>query len=175
MLNKINLEKVLFLDIETVPQAYEFAELDETTIELFNQKTRFQQMDGKSPEEIYAERGGILSEFGKIVCISVGFVRETATGKEIRLKSFYHDDEETLLKQFARLLNDHYNTPYHLLCGHNAKEFDFPYIARRMLIHGLKLPLALDIAGKKPWEVNHLDTLELWKFGDYKQDRKSVV
>jgi len=168
MLNKINLEKVLFLDIETVPQAYEFAELDETTIELFNQKTRFQQMDGKSPEEIYAERGGILSEFGKIVCISVGFVRETATGKEIRLKSFYHDDEETLLKQFARLLNDHYNTPYHLLCGHNAKEFDFPYIARRMLINGIQLPDILNIAGKKPWEISHLDTMELWKFGDYK-------
>lgn len=168
MLNKINLEKVLFLDIETVPQAYEFTELDETTIELFNQKTRFQQMDGKSPEEIYAERGGILSEFGKIVCISVGFVRETATGKEIRLKSFYHDDEETLLKQFARLLNDHYNTPYHLLCGHNAKEFDFPYIARRMLINGIQLPDILNIAGKKPWEISHLDTMELWKFGDYK-------
>lgn len=168
MLNKINLEKVLFLDIETVPQAYEFAELDETTIELFNQKTRFQQMDGKSPEEIYAERGGILSEFGKIVCISVGFVREKATGKEIRLKSFYHDDEETLLKQFARLLNDHYNTPYHLLCGHNAKEFDFPYIARRMLINGIQLPDILNIAGKKPWEISHLDTMELWKFGDYK-------
>lgn len=168
MLNKINLEKVLFLDIETVPQSYEFAELDETTIELFNQKTRFQQMDGKSPEEIYAERGGILSEFGKIVCISVGFVRETATGKEIRLKSFYHDDEETLLKQFARLLNDHYNTPYHLLCGHNAKEFDFPYIARRMLINGIQLPDILNIAGKKPWEISHLDTMELWKFGDYK-------
>lgn len=168
MLNKINLEKVLFLDIETVPQVYEFAELDETTIELFNQKTRFQQMDGKSPEEIYAERGGILSEFGKIVCISVGFVRETATGKEIRLKSFYHDDEETLLKQFARLLNDHYNTPYHLLCGHNAKEFDFPYIARRMLINGIQLPDILNIAGKKPWEISHLDTMELWKFGDYK-------
>ncbi|PKR81170.1 3'-5' exonuclease [Brumimicrobium salinarum] len=168
MLEKIDLKKILFLDIETVPQTYDFNDLDETTAELFNQKTRFQQKDGTSVDEIYEQRAGILAEFGKIVCISVGFVNETNTGKEIRMKSFYHDDEETLLKQFAGLLNDNYNSPYHLLCGHNGKEFDFPYIARRMLIHGLKLPYALDIAGKKPWEVNHLDTLELWKFGDYK-------
>jgi len=168
MLEKIQLEKILFLDIETVPQIYNFEDLDDTTAELFSHKTRFQQKDGKEVSEIYSERAGILAEFGKIVCISCGFVRSTATGKEIRMKSFYHDDEETLLKQFSNLLNEHYNSPYHLLCGHNGKEFDFPYIARRMLIHGLKLPHALDIAGKKPWEVNHLDTLELWKFGDYK-------
>lgn len=168
MLEKINLEKVLFLDIETVPQVYNFNELDETTASLFNQKVRFHVSEEKTVEELYNERGGILAEFGKIVCISVGFVRQTATGKEIRLKSFYHDDEETLLKQFAALLNDHYNTPYHLLCGHNGKEFDFPYMARRMLINGLKLPNLLNIAGKKPWEIAHLDTLELWKFGDYK-------
>jgi DNA polymerase elongation subunit (family B) len=84
------------------------------------------------------------------------------------MRSYYHDDEETLLKQFKGLLEEHYNTPYHILCGHNAKEFDFPYICRRMLIHGIKLPAILDIAGKKPWEISHLDTLELWKFGDYK-------
>ncbi|MDX1651513.1 MAG: 3'-5' exonuclease [Brumimicrobium sp.] len=168
MLEKIQLDKVLFLDIETVPQIYNYADLDETTAGLFNHKTRFQQKDGKSVNEVYNETAGILAEFGKIVCISCGFVRNTTTGKEIRLKSFYHDDEETLLKQFAKLLESHFSSPYHLLCGHNAKEFDFPYIARRMLIHGLKLPPPLDIAGKKPWEVNHLDTLELWKFGDYK-------
>lgn len=168
MLDKVNLQKILFLDIETVPQSYDFKDLDETTAELFNLKTRFQQKEGKTVEEIYEERGGILSEFGKIVCISVGFVHHTTTGKEMRLKSFYHDDEETLLKDFARLLNDNYNSPYHILCGHNAKEFDFPYIARRMLINGVKLPNALDIAGKKPWEIAHIDTMELWKFGDYK-------
>lgn len=172
MLDKINLEKILFLDIETVPQTYDYKDLDEKTAELFNQKTRFQQKDGKTVDEIYGERGGILAEFGKIVCISVGFINKPKSGvvvnKKIRLKSFYHDDEETLLKNFADLLNDYYSDPYSLLCGHNGKEFDFPYIARRMLIHGIKLPLPLDIAGKKPWEINHLDTLELWKFGDYK-------
>jgi DNA polymerase elongation subunit (family B) len=122
----------------------------------------------KNIEMIYNEKGGILAEFGKIICISVGMVRDASTGKTIRLKSFAHDDEETLLKQFKQLLEDHYNTPYHVICGHNSKEFDIPYICRRMLINGIPLPGILDIAGKKPWEVNHLDTLELWKFGDYK-------
>jgi DNA polymerase elongation subunit (family B) len=168
MLDKVQLEKILFLDIETVPQVYQFEDLDETSAKLFDHKTRFQQKDGKTVDEVFNERGGILAEFGKIVCISCGFVNTTHTGKEIRMKSFYHDDEKTLLKQFAAMLDGHFNSPYHLLCGHNGKEFDFPYIARRMLINGLKLPLALDIAGKKPWEIQHLDTLELWKFGDYK-------
>lgn len=168
MLQKINLDKVLFLDIETVPQTYQWEEVDPTTAALFEHKTRFQQKDGKAVEEIYQERAGILAEFGKIVCISCGFVRETRTGREIRLTSFAHDDEETLLKKFAALVNEHFNTPAHVLCGHNAKEFDFPYIARRMLINGITLPETLNLAGKKPWEVNHLDTLELWKFGDYK-------
>ena len=168
MLKNLQLEKVLFLDIETVPQAYNWEDVDETTQQLFEHKVRFQLKDGKTVEEVYNERGGILAEFGKIVCISCGFVRETRTGKEIRMKSFYHDDEETLLRQFAEMLNEHYSGPYHLLCGHNAKEFDFPYIARRMLVLGIPLPAPLDIAGKKPWEVHHLDTLELWKFGDYK-------
>ncbi len=168
MLEKLQFNHVLFLDIETVPQVYRYEDLESETAKLFSQKTRFQQKDGKEVEDIYDERGGVLAEFGKIVCISCGFVRNTSTGKEIRLKSFYHDDESTLLKQFATLLEDHYNGSFDVLCGHNGKEFDFPYIARRMLINGIKLPNALDIAGKKPWEVNHLDTLELWKFGDYK-------
>lgn len=168
MLEKVSLEKVLFLDIETVPQTYQFPDLEEDAKHLFELKTRFQQNEDKSFEQLYNEKASILSEFGKIVCISVGFVRETTTGKQLRMKSFYHDDEETLLNQFKKLLEEHYNTPYHILCGHNAKEFDFPYICRRMLINGIKLPATLDIAGKKPWEISHLDTMELWKFGDYK-------
>lgn len=168
MLTKVQVEKILFLDIETVPQTYSYLDLDEKTRELFNAKTRFSQSEEKSFETLYNERGGILAEFGKIVCISVGMVRENNLNKTIRLKSFAHDDEETLLKQFKRLLDEHYNSPSHILCGHNAKEFDIPYICRRMLINGVALPSILDIAGKKPWEINHLDTLELWKFGDYK-------
>jgi DNA polymerase elongation subunit (family B) len=168
MLDRIPLEKILFLDIETVPQVYQFQDLDEKGQSLFEQKNRFQVGPEKGIDQVYNERGGILAEFGKIVCISVGMVHDSGQGRAIRLKSFYHDDEETLLKQFKRLLEEHYNTPYHLLCGHNAKEFDIPYICRRMLINGIALPSILQIAGKKPWEINHLDTLELWKFGDYK-------
>lgn len=162
------LDKILFLDIETVPQTYQYEQLDEKTKELFNAKNRFLQNEVKSFEMLYNEKGGILSEFGKIVCISIGMIHTTTLGKSMRLKSFAHDDEETLLTQFKKLLEDHYHTDKHLLCGHNAKEFDFPYICRRMLINGIKLPSVLDIGGKKPWEIKHIDTMEMWKFGDYK-------
>lgn len=168
MIKQVPFEKILFLDIETVPQAYQFEQLDEKSKALFEVKNRFQISPEKSIEQIFEERGGILAEFGKIVCISVGMLHEGSQGKSIRLKSYYHDDEETLLKQFKRLLDDHYNTQYHVLCGHNSKEFDIPYICRRMLINGIALPSILQIAGKKPWEINHIDTMELWKFGDYK-------
>jgi uncharacterized protein YprB with RNaseH-like and TPR domain len=168
MSKHIQFEKILFLDIETVPQAYAFEQLDEKSKVLFEAKNRFQMSPDKTIEQIFEDRGGILAEFGKIVCISVGMLHEGSQGKSIRLKSYYHDDEETLLLQFKRLLEDHYNTPYHVLCGHNSKEFDIPYICRRMLINGIALPAILQISGKKPWEINHIDTMELWKFGDYK-------
>jgi DNA polymerase elongation subunit (family B) len=161
-------DRILFLDIETVPQTYEFHDLDTKTLELFDAKTRFQRKSEVSLEEMYRDRGGILAEFGKIVCVSVGFVHEQTTGRRIRLKSFFHDDEATLLHQFKRLLDDHYNTSRHVLCGHNIKEFDIPYLCRRMLINGIELPELLNLSGKKPWEINHIDTMEMWKFGDYK-------
>ena len=167
-LNKVNIEKILFLDIETVPQVYEFKDVDEKTAELYLHKNKYiQERDGLSNEEVYG-KAGVFAEFGKIVCISCGIVQDKMGGKEIRLKSFYGDDEKQLLLDFAEMLNRHYNTPAHILCGHNAKEFDFPFIARRMLINGVDLPATLDIAGKKPWEISHLDTMELWKFGDFK-------
>jgi DNA polymerase elongation subunit (family B) len=165
---KIHYEKILFLDIETVPQTYDFHDLDATTMELFDAKTRFQRKPEVSLEEMYQDRAGILAEFGKIVCISVGFVHQKHSGKQMRLKSFYHSDEETLLRQFKQLLDDHYGTGSHVLCGHNIKEFDVPYICRRMIINGLSLPDVLNVSGRKPWEINHMDTMEMWKFGDYK-------
>ncbi len=168
MLEKVQLEKILFLDIETVPQVYQYKDVEENAKKLFEGKTRSLVKEDKTFEDAYNDRAGILAEFGKIICISVGFINETRTGRQMRLKSFYHDDEETLLKQFKQLLDDHGMTKYIALCGHNAKEFDFPYICRRMLIHGIQLPSLLDIAGKKPWEISHFDTMELWKFGDYK-------
>ena len=167
MLDQINLEKVLFLDIETVAQQPGFSELDENFKKHWEQKAGFISKEEESPEEAY-NKAGIYAEFGKIICISVGYIRRDNGIKQLRLKSFYGNDERNLLIEFFELLNQHYNTPNHLLCAHNGKEFDFPYIARRGLINGLKIPSILDLAGKKPWEVAHLDTLQLWKFGDYK-------
>lgn len=164
MLQKAPIEKILFLDIETVPQCYLFEDLSDQGKKLYDAKTKSLQKD-KTVEEVY-DRAGIYAEFGKIVCISVGYIHEGVLGRQIRLKSFYHDDEETLLKQFVNLLED--NPRFTILCGHNAKEFDFPFICRRLLINGINIPEVLNLAGKKPWEIAHLDTMELWKFGDFK-------
>jgi predicted PolB exonuclease-like 3'-5' exonuclease len=166
MLKKINLEHILFLDIETVPQSQSFNELDDTSKVLYEQKTKYQRKEDFSPEEFY-DRAGIWAEFGKIVCISVGFFKITGDIRNFRITSF-HGDEIKILNDFKALLESHFNRPHHLLCAHNGKEFDFPYIARRMIINSIDIPFKLNLFGKKPWEVAHLDTLELWKFGDYK-------
>lgn len=164
-----DLTKVLFLDIETVPQQYDWSTLDERTAKLFSDKTRFEQeRNAKSAEEIYGEKGGILAEFGKIICIGVGSLHKSGEDLAMRVTSFQGDDEAEVLRQFADLLNKHYNTDDHWLCGHNGKEFDFPYIARRCIVHRIKLPRLLDTGGLKPWEVGHLDTMNLWSFGDRK-------
>ncbi|HHL57836.1 MAG: 3'-5' exonuclease [Bacteroidetes bacterium] len=165
MLDDLRLDYVLFLDIETVPAFPGFEKLPDGTKKLWEKKAELLMRNDPetTADKLYA-RAGIYAEFGKIVCISCGFVN----GKEFRIKSFYGDDEQILLEEFAHMLNKHYDTDRYLLCAHNGKEFDFPYIARRMLINSIKLPRILDSAGKKPWEVRHLDTMELWKFGDYK-------
>ena len=167
MLTKLNLEKVLFLDIETVAQSPEFSQLAEDFKTHWERKANFIGKENETPEDVYG-RAGIYAEFGKIVCISVGFIKMENGVKTLRLKSFYHDDEKVLLSDFFELLNSYYNYRDAQLCAHNGKEFDFPYIARRALVNGITIPEILDLAGKKPWEVNHLDTLQLWKFGDYK-------
>tara|TARA_B100001115_G_scaffold183407_1_gene182165 strand:- start:372 stop:914 length:543 start_codon:yes stop_codon:yes gene_type:complete len=109
-----------------------------------------------------------MAEFAKAVCVSVGYIFEQNGENHFRLKSFYGDNEKDLLSNFADLLNEKFNTTNHYLCAHNGKEFDYPFLCRRMLINGVKLPKILDLSGKKPWEVRHLDTMELWKFGEYK-------
>lgn len=166
MLQTIRLEHILFLDIETVPEFESFNDLSEEKKSLWEEKTQYQRKDEFTAEQFY-DRAGIWAEFGKIVCISVGFFSFKNGDRTFRLTTF-KDEERTLLQQFSALLKEHFSKPQHLLCAHNGKEFDFPFIARRMLIHNLSLPLKLNLFGKKPWEVPHLDTLELWKFGDYK-------
>jgi uncharacterized protein YprB with RNaseH-like and TPR domain len=167
MLSGINLEKVLFIDIETVAQQPSFEQLAADFKAHWEKKSQFISKEQETPEDTY-ERAGIYAEFGKIVCISVGFIKIENGEKTLRLKSYANDDEPILLNAFFELLNQHYNHREALLCAHNGKEFDFPYIARRALVNGISIPNILDLAGKKPWEVKHLDTLQLWKFGDYK-------
>lgn len=166
MLYKIHLENILFLDIETVPEVEHYKDLADTKKELWEHKSQYQRKEDISAEEFY-ERAGIWAEFGKIICISVGYFNTKGDIREFRVTSF-HGEESKLLKDFKNLLNTHFKHPKNLLCAHNGKEFDFPYIARRMIIQGINLPYKLDLFGKKPWEVPHLDTMELWKFGDYK-------
>ena len=166
MLYKINLEYILFLDIETVPQHEDFDAIDEETQELWAQKSSYHRRDLSTPEDFY-ERAGIWAEFGKIVCISVGYFKLVGETKTFRVTTFKGEESE-LLEGFKALLENHFGLAKHMLCAHNGKEFDFPYIARRMIINGISLPYHLDLFGKKPWEVNHLDTMDLWKFGDYK-------
>ena len=170
MLKSIDLQKTLFLDIETVPAFPSFEEMPEQWQLLWADKTKYQrEKDNLTPEEFYPMRAGILAEFGKIICVSCGFFSKYGhTDREFRIKSFYGDDEQILLAEFAELLNRHFGDADNLLCAHNGKEFDFPYLSRRMLINQIDLPRALNTAGKKPWEIQHLDTMELWKFGDYK-------
>ncbi len=168
MLETLRINNVLFLDIETVSAEPSFDHLDEEFQLLWELKSKyFREKDELSLEESYS-RAGIYAEFGKIVCISVGFIAYSSGQREYRTKSFYRDDEKELLEEFSNLLTTHFNRFDSLLCAHNGKEFDFPYLCRRMLVNGLKIPSILNLAGKKPWEVQHLDTMQLWKFGDYK-------
>lgn len=177
MIDHIDVANVLFLDIETVSGQANYADLNDDLKYLWKLKSRSvlrkydEEITEEEAEAAYNEKAGIYAEFGKIVCISVGFVRRDEDQKlKVRLKSYYSDDEKKLLEEFSDLIEKHYNnTAKHYLCGHNIREFDIPYVCRRMVVNGLKLPIALNLAGKKPWETKHLlDTLELWKFGDYK-------
>ncbi len=168
MIENLKPENILFIDIETVPQHPDYKDMNENMQLLWDKKADYFLKDEERPADIY-QRAGIYAEFGKIVCISAGIIHYVKGEMHFKVKSFADDDEKQLLMEFSDMLENFMGkSPDHNVCGHNAKEFDFPYIARRMLINGLKLPHSLNIAGKKPWEVKFIDTLDLWKFGDYK-------
>jgi DNA polymerase elongation subunit (family B) len=164
---QIQLENIVFLDIETVSAHRSFEDLNSDWQDLWKRKARNLVKEQQTEAEIY-DQASIYAEFGKVICIGVGLIRRGKDGAQFRVKSFYGDDERAVLQEFANLLNKSFNGATYLLCAHNGKEFDFPYLARRMMVNGIMLPKLLDIQGKKPWEVPHLDTLELWKFGDRK-------
>jgi len=165
MLQDLKLNNVFVIDIETVPQRESFEELPSHLQELWEQKSLHQRREQYTAAEFY-ERAGIWAEFGKVVCISIGIYHLEHQQIHLRVRSFAHSDEKVILKQFISLISKQGKNLQ--LCAHNGKEFDFPYLCRRMLINGLSIPSILQITGKKPWEINHLDTMELWKFGDYK-------
>jgi len=160
---------IIFLDIETVPSTNNFSELPERIKDAWGKKSNYLRTDiSETDHELFDTKAGIFAEFGRIICISVGIETQGKNGKQLRIKSFYGDDERVLLSEFIELVNTKFDQGSLHFCAHNGKEFDFPYICRRILINRLIIPESLNIAGKKPWEVKHLDTMDLWKFGDYK-------
>lgn len=165
----IPLNNILFLDIETVSQYATYDEVPEAWKELWVAKSAY-LLRGKEDETVESVYGkaAIYAEFGKVVCISCGLIQGNSEGKKLILKSFYGDDEKVLLLRFCEMIRRWAMDSNKYLCAHNGKEFDFPYLCRRMIINGMIIPPILNTAGKKPWEVSHLDTMELWKFGDFK-------
>lgn len=163
MLKNIPIEKILFLDIETVPIYESWNEVSNEEKKLWDKKTFKQRGEEISAEEFYRDRAGVMAEFGKIICISVGMLERNG----VKIKSFVGDNERELLENFGRIFNSPRLSNV-ILCAHNGKEFDFPWIARRMLINGFEPPTPFQMFGRKPWEIPHLDTMELWKFGDWK-------
>ncbi len=167
-LRAIDLSKVMVIDIETVPGAEAYSELSPDWKALWDKKAAALSRGTElTPTDMY-ERAGIYSEFGKIICIGCGIFIPYNDHYKFKVKCFAGHDEKQVLSDFAALLNGRFHGNQFALAAHNGKEFDYPYLSRRMLINGVRLPMLLDIAGKKPWEVNLLDTMELWKFGDYK-------
>jgi len=169
MPSPVPVNNILFLDIETVSQQPAFDQLPEEWKELWTRKAEIllRNKEDETIESIYS-RAAIYAEFGKVICISCGFLLGNGEEKKLVLKSFYGDDEKTLLSEFADMLAKWTFNTSRFLCAHNGKEFDFPYLCRRMVINRVSIPALLFTPGRKPWEVCHLDTMELWKFGDFK-------
>jgi 3'-5' exonuclease len=167
MLAEIELRDIIFIDIETVPQYTSFQVMPERFQQFWDKKSSYFRKEDQDAGQAY-ERAGIYSEFGKIICISAGVFTKEKQPQGFRIKSYFDSEEKDVLTGFSSMLEKYLDGRNIYLCAHNGKEFDFPYISRRMLVNGLKLPAILDMSGKKPWEIKHLDTMELWKFGDYK-------
>ncbi|MEP7257096.1 MAG: 3'-5' exonuclease [Flavitalea sp.] len=166
----IPLNNILFLDIETVSQRPDFKDLPDEWKELWTKKAEGLIRNSKEEhtvESIY-ERAGIYAEFGKIICISCGIIQGQGLSKTLSIKSFSGEDEKAILAGFSEMLDRWTPGTPKFLCAHNGKEFDFPYLCRRLIINDMPIPALLNISGKKPWEITHLDTMDLWKFGDYK-------
>ncbi|UII22364.1 3'-5' exonuclease [Fulvivirga ligni] len=162
------LKNILFLDIETVGSTDDYHSLPERLKTQWSRKASFLKKDSDlSDEELFKEKAGIFAEFGKIVTIGLGFFSFEDDTPIFRTKAIFNDDENLILEEFVETLNK-FSKNNLSLCAHNGREFDFPYLSRRLLINGFQLPEVLNLMGKKPWEIQHIDTMDMWKFGDWK-------
>lgn len=163
------LRDILFIDIETVALTDDYAAMDERLKVQWARRANFYRRDSqRTDEELFHERAGIHAEFGKIVCVAVGRYVDHESGElGLKTKVYCDENEVDLLVNFKQMV-EKFDASNLRLCAHNGKEFDYPYLCRRMLINSIPLPAVLNLAGKRTWEVPHLDTMELWKFGDYK-------
>jgi uncharacterized protein YprB with RNaseH-like and TPR domain len=168
LLRLIDIRNTLIIDIETVSISENYNDLDERLKKQWERKAAFIKNEEQLPaEELFFERAGIYAEFGKVICIAAGLFVKTKSGEMgLRIKAFTGENEKDILSSFKDLINNKLDSENLILCAHNGKDFDFPYLCRRYLINEMEIPTALQIAGKKPWEINHLDTMEMWKFGD---------
>ena len=167
MMADLKLGNILFLDIETVPHTESYEGLNERKQQLWEKRSVYLRKEGELPNEVW-DKAGLYAEFGRIVCISAGIFSSITEPRRFRIKSFFGTDERKILSEFSGLIGSFQKGRELQLCAHNGKEFDFPFLARRMIILGEKLPSVLNIAGKKPWELNFVDTMELWKFGEFR-------
>ncbi len=170
MLNHIRLENLIFIDIETVKEHEGFSGLDDVSADLWRKKSSFFKVaEGSVEEDLYEEKAGLYAEFAKVVCISVAFMVKNGEGKyDLRLKSFYGEEESFILKDFKELLDKYYKNSKYIFCGHNIKDFDLPFLMRRMLINQIRLPLKFNINNFKFYQPMAVDTFQIWKFGDHR-------
>ena len=162
------LEKIIFIDIETVPQYHYYNEMSPELQSLWDQKYDHLNMEHDTSAEAYQDKAGLYAEFGKIVVIGVGYFKKSGEKLSFRMTALKNHDEKELLEQFKALLVSKFPHYSYRFCAHNGKEFDLPYLCRRMMVQNMELPLHLNLRGKRPWEIKHLDTLELWKFGEFR-------
>ena len=170
MLNSIFLSNLLCIDIETAPAFPSLEKLDAEWKDLWEIKSARLRNEKENPDEHYFNHSAIYAEFGKVLCITIGifFRKDKKSSWKFRLKTFSGDDERKILEDFSALLKKHYSSDKYLFCGHNVREFDIPYLCRRMLALQIEIPSLMDVSGKKTYEVHWVDTMQLWRFGDYK-------
>ena len=166
----IDIKNTLIIDIETVSATHSFNELDDRLKKQWDRKAALiRNEENLDSEELFFERAGIYAEFGKIICIAFGMYAKTETGNlGLRIKAYGSQNEKEVLLNFKDLIDNKLDRENLILCAHNGKEFDYPYLCRRYLVNEMAIPFALQIAGKKPWEIKHMDTMEIWKFGERK-------